>query len=151
MLASKFGFMIESCIMAVRSSEDMICPAHKTHPLPVRDIAPDVVRKELNQLYVQCLSCDLNLSWLPTKLPYDSPGGETSSLSLHTHVQKPMRGGVTRVMWSKRYTKSMHQLPGSYHIKQQQQNNNFILLFLQFKLCKLCNSRLFVAATPNSV
>ena len=41
--ASKFGFMIESCIMSARNSEDMVCPAHKTHPLPIRDIAPDVV------------------------------------------------------------------------------------------------------------
>ena len=80
MLASKFGFMIESCIMAVRSSEDMICPAHKTHPLPVRDIAPDVVRKELNQLYVQCLSFDFVApSILHLRLPYD--------MQTHVHVE----------------------------------------------------------------
>ena len=42
-MASKFGFMIESCIMAARNRHDLVCPAHRSHPLPVRDIAPDVV------------------------------------------------------------------------------------------------------------
>ena len=43
MQASKFGFMIESCILASRRCEPLICPAHKEHPLPVRDVAPDLV------------------------------------------------------------------------------------------------------------
>ena len=42
-LASKFGFMLESCILASRQSENLICPAHKDTPLSVRDLAPDVV------------------------------------------------------------------------------------------------------------
>jgi serine/threonine protein kinase len=46
-LASKFGFMIESCILSARKNECMICPAHRTHPLPIRDIAPDVVFADL--------------------------------------------------------------------------------------------------------
>ena len=35
--------MIESCVLAARRSEDMICPAHRDQPLRLRDIAPDVV------------------------------------------------------------------------------------------------------------
>lgn len=42
-LASKFGFMIESCILASRQCEDLVCPAHKDHPLRIIDIAPDLV------------------------------------------------------------------------------------------------------------
>lgn len=42
-LATQFGFMIESCILAARQSEDMICPAHRDRPLKLRDLAPDVV------------------------------------------------------------------------------------------------------------
>lgn len=42
--------MIESCIVSARLSRDMVCPAHKSHPLPIRDIAPDVVS-------VVCIVC----------------------------------------------------------------------------------------------
>ena len=41
---SKFGFMIETCIIAARQSLPLICPVHRDHPLPIRDIAPDLVR-----------------------------------------------------------------------------------------------------------
>lgn len=41
--ASKFGFMIETCILAARNDEGLVCPAHKDHPLTIRDIAPDLV------------------------------------------------------------------------------------------------------------
>ena len=44
MQASKFGFMIETCILAARNDECLVCPAHKEHPLTIRDIAPDLVR-----------------------------------------------------------------------------------------------------------
>ena len=44
MQASKFGFMIETCILAARNDECLVCPAHKEHPLIIRDIAPDLVR-----------------------------------------------------------------------------------------------------------
>ena len=43
--ASKFGFMIETCILAARNDECLVCPAHKAHPLTIRDIAPDIVRQ----------------------------------------------------------------------------------------------------------
>ena len=42
-LATQFGFMIESCILAARQSEDLVCPAHRDQPLSLRDLAPDVV------------------------------------------------------------------------------------------------------------
>ena len=42
-LASKFGFMIESCIVASRQCQELVCPAHMDHPLSVTDIAPDLV------------------------------------------------------------------------------------------------------------
>ena len=42
-VVSKFGFMIENCIVAARNSQPMICPAHPNHMLPIRDIAPDLV------------------------------------------------------------------------------------------------------------
>ena len=42
-LASKFGFMLESCIVSARKFEPLVCPAHRDHPLPIRDIAPDLV------------------------------------------------------------------------------------------------------------
>lgn len=44
MQASKFGFMIETCILAARNDECLVCPAHKEYPLTIRDIAPDLVR-----------------------------------------------------------------------------------------------------------
>ena len=56
-LASKFGFMIESCIMAARAREDLVCPAHQTHPLPVRDVAPDVVFADLPTQFLLDSEC----------------------------------------------------------------------------------------------
>ena len=41
--ASKFGFMIETCILAARNDECLVCPAHKEYLLTIRDIAPDLV------------------------------------------------------------------------------------------------------------
>ncbi len=43
-LSSRFGFMIEGCIVAARQSQPMICPAHPDRPLAIKDIAPDLVR-----------------------------------------------------------------------------------------------------------
>ena len=40
---SRFGFMIEQCIVAARQSQHLVCPSHSEHPLPIRDIAPDLV------------------------------------------------------------------------------------------------------------
>ena len=51
-VASKFGFMFESCILASRQGGELVCPAHKDHPLSVEDIAPDVVR--IGGLYTVC-------------------------------------------------------------------------------------------------
>ncbi len=42
-VASHFGFMIESCILASRQTGVLHCPAHPDHPLPVEHIAPDLV------------------------------------------------------------------------------------------------------------
>ncbi len=42
-VASKFGFMLESCILASRQTGVLVCPAHPEHPLPVEHIAPDLV------------------------------------------------------------------------------------------------------------
>lgn len=41
--ATKFGFMIESLVMASRTSDPLTCPAHPQFPLSIRDLAPDVV------------------------------------------------------------------------------------------------------------
>ena len=41
--ASKFGFMIETCILAARNDECLVCPAHRGYPLTIHDIAPDLV------------------------------------------------------------------------------------------------------------
>ena len=43
-LVSRFGFMLELCIVAARQSQSLVCPVHSDHPLPIRDIAPDLVR-----------------------------------------------------------------------------------------------------------
>ena len=66
MQASKFGFMIETCILAARNDECLVCPAHKEHPLTIRDIAPDLVRS-LNllrhcTLYIVDMHKDKDLS-----------------------------------------------------------------------------------------
>ncbi len=42
-VASKFGFMLESCILASRQTGVLVCPAHPEHPLSVEHIAPDLV------------------------------------------------------------------------------------------------------------
>ncbi len=42
-MASHFGFMIESCILASRQTGVLHCPAHPDHPLSVEHIAPDLV------------------------------------------------------------------------------------------------------------
>ena len=43
--ATKFGFMIESLILAAHRCETPVCPAHPDQPLPIRDLAPDLVSK----------------------------------------------------------------------------------------------------------
>ncbi len=43
MAVSRFGFMIEQCIVAARKSQPLVCPSHPNHPLPIRDVAPDLV------------------------------------------------------------------------------------------------------------
>ena len=47
--ASKFGFMIESCVAACRNvkSEALICPAHPSHTLELRSLVPDLVFADL--------------------------------------------------------------------------------------------------------
>ena len=44
MAVSRFGFMIEQCIVAARHSQPLICPSHSNHPLRIRDVAPDLVK-----------------------------------------------------------------------------------------------------------
>lgn len=44
MMVSKFGFMLEVCILASRKEEKcVVCPLHKDCPLVISDIAPDLV------------------------------------------------------------------------------------------------------------
>ena len=44
-MATKFGFMIETCILSVRTSKPLVCPVHAQYcPLSVQDLAPDLVR-----------------------------------------------------------------------------------------------------------
>ena len=44
MMVSKFGFMLEVCILASRQEEKcVLCPLHKNCPLTISDIAPDLV------------------------------------------------------------------------------------------------------------
>lgn len=44
MMVSKFGFMLEVCILASRQEEKYVmCPLHKNCPLTISDIAPDLV------------------------------------------------------------------------------------------------------------
>ena len=42
-VASKFGFMFDSCVLASRQKGELVCPAHRDHPLSVEDLAPDLV------------------------------------------------------------------------------------------------------------
>lgn len=48
MQASKFGFMIESVVMATRGQKQLVCPLHQDILLAVADLAPDLVRKILS-------------------------------------------------------------------------------------------------------
>ena len=44
MMVSKFGFMLELCILASRQEEkQVVCPLHKDCPLIISDVAPDLV------------------------------------------------------------------------------------------------------------
>jgi hypothetical protein len=64
MQASKFGFMIETCILAARNDECLVCPAHKEHPLTIRDIAPDLVRDLRGPSFFQTLCILANSSYI---------------------------------------------------------------------------------------
>jgi len=55
--ATKFGFMIESLILASRKNETLTCPAHPEFPLPVRDLAPDVVFADLPSRFLLDSEC----------------------------------------------------------------------------------------------
>ena len=63
--ASKFGFMIETCILAARNDECLVCPAHKEHHLTIRDIAPDLVSTLTHPLKKWFICC-LVLDWIIT-------------------------------------------------------------------------------------
>lgn len=52
MMVSKFGFMLEVCILASRQEKCVVCPLHKDSPLMVSDIAPDLVS---NLVSLNCL------------------------------------------------------------------------------------------------
>ena len=44
MMVSKFGFMLELCVLASRQEEKhVLCPLHKDCPLMISDVAPDLV------------------------------------------------------------------------------------------------------------
>ena len=44
MMVSKFGFMLEVCILASRQEDKcVVCPLHKDSPLVISDVAPDLV------------------------------------------------------------------------------------------------------------
>lgn len=47
--ASKFGFMIESCVAACRGldKEALICPAHTSHDMDLRSLVPDLMFGDL--------------------------------------------------------------------------------------------------------
>lgn len=45
--ASKFGFMIETCVAASRGLETLICPAHPDNPLDLLSLTPDLVFGDL--------------------------------------------------------------------------------------------------------
>lgn len=45
--ASKFGFMIETCVAASRGLESLICPAHPDYPLDLLSLTPDLVFGDL--------------------------------------------------------------------------------------------------------
>ncbi len=47
--ASKFGFMIESCIAACRGleKESLICPSHPSHSMDLRSLVPDLMFGDL--------------------------------------------------------------------------------------------------------
>ena len=47
--ASKFGFMIESCIAACRGQEEelLVCPVHPTHDMDLKSLVPDLMFGDL--------------------------------------------------------------------------------------------------------
>lgn len=44
---NQFGFMVDSLILLSRTDDVVTCPLHKETPLPIRDLAPDLVREEV--------------------------------------------------------------------------------------------------------
>lgn len=42
---NQFGFMVDSLILLSRTDDVVTCPLHKDTPLPIRDLAPDLVRE----------------------------------------------------------------------------------------------------------
>lgn len=42
---NQFGFMVDSLILLSRTVDVVTCPLHKETPLPIRDLAPDLVRE----------------------------------------------------------------------------------------------------------
>ena len=52
---NQFGFMVDSLILLSRSVDVVTCPLHKETPLPIRDLAPDLVREGLEDWQVQQL------------------------------------------------------------------------------------------------
>lgn len=45
--ASRFGFMIETCVAASRGLETLICPSHPSQPLDISSLTPDLVFGDL--------------------------------------------------------------------------------------------------------
>lgn len=50
--ASRFGFMIETCVAASRGLDTLICPTHSTQPLDIMSLTPDLVFGDLPSHYI---------------------------------------------------------------------------------------------------
>ena len=55
---NQFGFMVDSLILLSRTDDVVTCPLHKDIPLPIRDLAPDLVREGVEgwELCTHCSS-----------------------------------------------------------------------------------------------